>query len=639
MDLRSPDHRPNNCFKDESEVQLLESNCEQTAIRRRAGSWALKRRPLLFSITICITVVFLLLMVYLGGLLSVKHVIHESNNEAVVSSVGNSGDEERYVLSPYWDSAASPTRREYNWTISKEERNPDGVFKPTLLINGLSPGPLIECNEGDTIVVHVHNAASDATSIHWHGIFQNGSNWMDGASSVTQCPIASGKSFTYEFQVLGQVGTYLYRSEIGVQAADGLVGPIVIHSVNERDLQKLDYDSDRVVLVQDYYHETSSVLLENYMKPSSKKDPPLPDSILINGKNIWNCAMSMKKCDNSKAILETLNLEPGKNHRLRIVNAGVSAEFEIQIDNHSFAVTEMDGIDVWPEYYDRLQIQPTQRYSIIMTTDMVTANTFWFRVRMVVSCFVTDDKLVVPEAKVIVNYNGSPVSLQSGELRAREWTAITDIRCEDMDTSKLRPVIDVPIPKQSDDFVYVRTKVGKDSQRVTRGNFNQSSWQPDPTAPTLHRVIDGFVSGNSSFSPESSTSVNKDAFDASHELVYQTSGIKIIDVLFDNYDERSHPLHLHGHRFWILAQGGGYVDENILKTVDLKNALYRDTASLNPFSWMLIRFVADNPGIWALNSANLWDLEAGLSMQFLTRTDELLKMQLPGIHTDLCASI
>ena len=638
MDHYASDPQSTITIKNEARIHLLESDVESTAIDGRAEPGPVQRRSFFFAIVTGLLAVLALGTVYFSGNLSVKPITQGRGQEALVPPPSESKNAERYLLS-HWDFAVPPTRREYNWTISEEERNPDGVAKSTLLINGLSPGPLIECNEGDTIVVHVYNMASDATSIHWHGIFQNGSNWMDGASGITQCPIAPGKSFTYEFQVVGQSGTYLYRSEVDVQAADGLVGPIVIHSANERDSQKLDYDSDRVVLVQDYYHETSLNLLESYLGPSDKEDPPLPDSILINGKNIWNCAMSSKKCDNSKAVLETMNLDPGKNHRLRIVHVGVSAEFEIQIDNHSFAVTEVDGIDVWPEYYDRLQIQPTQRYSIVVNTDVTTADTFWFRVRMAVSCFATDDKYMVPEAGAIINYSGSPVSMQSNELRTREWIAITDIRCEDMDTSKLRPVIDVPVPEYSDEFVYLRSKTGKNAQQITRGSFNETVWQPDPSAPTLHRLMDGIASGNSSFSPRSSAGINEDAFDASRELVYQTSGVRTIDVLLDNHDERSHPLHLHGHKFWILAQGGGYVDENMLETVDLKNPLYRDTASLNPFSWMLIRFVADNPGVWALSSANLWDVEAGLSMQFLTRADELAKTHLPEHHMDLCADV
>ena len=41
---------------------------------------------------------------------------------------------------------------------------------------------------------------------HWHGFFQKGTNWADGPAFVNQCPIASGNSFLYDFQVPDQSG-------------------------------------------------------------------------------------------------------------------------------------------------------------------------------------------------------------------------------------------------------------------------------------------------------------------------------------------------------------------------------------------------------------------------------------------------
>lgn len=115
-----------------------------------------------------------------------------------------------YVLAADWNVAAEPTMRRYKWTITDQEVNPDGVYRPMILINGQFPGPLIECNEGDRLVIEVDNQGVNSTSFHWHGLFQNGSNWMDGTIGVTQCPIAPGKQFIYDFKVDGQWGTYWY---------------------------------------------------------------------------------------------------------------------------------------------------------------------------------------------------------------------------------------------------------------------------------------------------------------------------------------------------------------------------------------------------------------------------------------------
>ena len=113
-----------------------------------------------------------------------------------------------YLLDPKWDFDAKPTTRHYRFTVSDVEVNPDGVYRPMILINGQFPGPLIECNDGDRLVIDVENHGVNATAFHWHGLFQNGSNWMDGTVGVTQCPIAPGHNFTYDFTVTGQHGTY-----------------------------------------------------------------------------------------------------------------------------------------------------------------------------------------------------------------------------------------------------------------------------------------------------------------------------------------------------------------------------------------------------------------------------------------------
>ena|SRR6267154_5700234 len=79
------------------------------------------------------------------------------------------------------------------------------------------PGPTVEVNQGDRIIVKVQNNLPNATSIHWHGLvrgitspesplhtnewfeFQNGTNWYDGTSGITECGIPPGQSLTYKY--------------------------------------------------------------------------------------------------------------------------------------------------------------------------------------------------------------------------------------------------------------------------------------------------------------------------------------------------------------------------------------------------------------------------------------------------------
>ena len=42
---------------------------------------------------------------------------------------------------------------------------------------------------------------SDSAAVHWHGLHQKGTPWMDGVAYITQCPIGPGQTFTYKFKV------------------------------------------------------------------------------------------------------------------------------------------------------------------------------------------------------------------------------------------------------------------------------------------------------------------------------------------------------------------------------------------------------------------------------------------------------
>ena len=50
------------------------------------------------------------------------------------------------------------------------------------------------------MVVKVHNKLlSEGVSIHWHGMIQRNTPWMDGVSGVTQCAIHPQETFTYRY--------------------------------------------------------------------------------------------------------------------------------------------------------------------------------------------------------------------------------------------------------------------------------------------------------------------------------------------------------------------------------------------------------------------------------------------------------
>ena len=73
--------------------------------------------------------------------------------------------------------------------------------------NGQSPGPTIECVEGDKVRIFVTNKLPEHTTIHWHGILLPAG--MDGVGGLNQPQIKPGETFVYEFE-MKKSGTFMY---------------------------------------------------------------------------------------------------------------------------------------------------------------------------------------------------------------------------------------------------------------------------------------------------------------------------------------------------------------------------------------------------------------------------------------------
>ncbi|KAE8449741.1 hypothetical protein EG329_007516 [Mollisiaceae sp. DMI_Dod_QoI] len=600
--------------------------------------------------------IFAVMLVFLGLVLFTKFVIVDSRtNIEEPASIGSfRRPASDYVLDPLWNFDAAPMVREYKWTIVDIVGNPDGVFREMITINGQFPGPMIECNEGDTIVIDVENQSINATAIHFHGIYQNGTNYMDGTSGITQCPIVPGRRFRYEFTVSGQSGSYYYHGHQAVQASDGLYGPFVVHGRNEKKLQQIPYVSDRVVMLQDYYHDLSSGLLVASLEPGSEASP-IPNGALINGLNKRDCSvLPDRMCDNSSAVLPSFDMAANAHHRLRFINVGAFAWFQVSIDEHEMAITEVDGTDLVPTYDSRMMISPAQRYSVILRANQTTSDSFWLRARMVTHCWKDPDlpRHGAAEVRAVLHYTSRMKSTKSliSQPTSRAWSQGIEVQCKDMNTTSYVPAVYEPAPAIADHSYYIRSNLEIGDWRLERGFFNTSTFRPNLQQPTLHRTIDGLANHNETFNAMRSTDgVNSDCYDLKNDFVIQHSGIKVVDLVIQNFDEGNHPMHLHGHKFWVLGQGHGMFPG--YETLGLKpegkgildghqgvldKVIRRDVATTEGFGWLVLRFIADNPGVWAFHCHMAWHSEAGLVMQFVSRVDQLADWTIPEENQKLC---
>lgn len=105
------------------------------------------------------------------------------------------------LLAFFWIAEAGTVT--YDFNITWVRANPDGAFeRPTIGINNAWPLPVMTATKGDQVIVHVNNQlGNQTTTLHFHGLYMNGTTEMDGPAQVSQCGIPPGSSFTYNFIV------------------------------------------------------------------------------------------------------------------------------------------------------------------------------------------------------------------------------------------------------------------------------------------------------------------------------------------------------------------------------------------------------------------------------------------------------
>ncbi len=139
--------------------------------------------------------------------------------------------------------------KEFHLTAEPVEREiAPGMTARLWGYNGQSPGPTIECVEGDKVRIFVTNRLPEHTTIHWHGIFLPAG--MDGVGGLNQPQIPPGKTYAYEFQ-LNQSGTFMYHPHADemVQMAMGMMGSLVVHP---KDYNQHKVDRDFCFLMSSY---------------------------------------------------------------------------------------------------------------------------------------------------------------------------------------------------------------------------------------------------------------------------------------------------------------------------------------------------------------------------------------------------
>lgn len=287
--------------------------------------------------------------------------------------------------------AQPPQVREYNFTIDYAAGWPSGFLRRMIVVNNQFPGPLIEANQGDEIVVHVQNNLPTGQSIHWHGMRQNGTSVMDGVAGFSQCPIPPGGNYTYRFKTDGEFGTYWYHSHFGNTLSDGLLGALIIHSKDDPLKKGRDFDDDRIVYLSDWMNDDSTVIIEN----QSDMEKPYrgirfvaePDAVLINGNGQSDCDKAQRGVPCGENAVTEIKAAQGSQVRLRLINHGGQAQIRFSIDGHWLRVIEADDTPVESVWLKEISVGAGQRYSVVVKLDQgEVGSSFWIRAKVATWC-------------------------------------------------------------------------------------------------------------------------------------------------------------------------------------------------------------------------------------------------------------
>ncbi|EQB53500.1 multicopper oxidase [Colletotrichum gloeosporioides Cg-14] len=500
--------------------------------------------------------------------------------------------------------------RKYEWTVERTWAAPDGFEQELLLVNGQFPGPQIEANWGDIVEVTVHNnitGPEEGTAIHWHGIHQQGTPWMDGVSGITQCPIVPGESFTYRWKA-STYGSSWWHGHHALQYAGGLWGPIIIHGPTFAD-----YDIDLgPVMLSDFYHRDYEGIAWGAISTSTNDNVTVPHSAnqLINGMNPYDCSQSQYQFPtitnatcHDNAPKPQFMFQTGKTHKLRLINTGAQAIQVFSIDNHKLIVTTMDWTPVEPYEVDYIALGVGGRAEVLVkaTGDPTSA----YAMRMRTRCATT----YVWETIATIFYDQASPAAVPVPAPLEIPYALPTSSCGHYDLPKVKPLFRKRVAKPDMTVFYNVTY-----QTNATGNWlwlmNNVSFQADWSRPLLLEAADGKTDYLSQ--PQ-------------HILTTVPDDVRHVRVIVQNTFS-IHPMHIHGGNFQILAEGDGIWNGSI---INKKNPARSDTELLRRNGHLVVQFDTKNPGTWSFHCHTAWHASPGLIANFLVKPKAVQAYDIP----------
>ncbi|KAI3749841.1 hypothetical protein L2E82_20458 [Cichorium intybus] len=489
-------------------------------------------------------------------------------------------------------------------------------------VNGQFPGPTIDVQNGDSLVIKVTNAAKYNVTIHWHGLRQLRNPWADGPEFVTQCPIRPGGSYTYRFTITDQEGTLWWHAHSRWLRAT-VYGAFVIRPKSGSSYPfpkpKIEFP---VVLGEWWDRKVISVLRQALFSGAA---PNVSDAITINGQpgDLFRC---------SSQGTTKLTVNKGDTVLLRVINAALNQQLFFSVANHKLTVVATDAVYTKQFTTNVIMVGPGQTTDVLLTADQQPG-----RYYMAARAYATARNAPFDNttATAILEYKSS-----NSQPILPQLPAYNDTNTVTAFSNQIKSPGKVTVPTKIDQNLFFtmgfgffnctpgprcqgpnNTRFGASMNNVSFVLPNRVSllqaytqkipniYTPDfPPVPPLQFDYTGNVP-RGLWQPVKGTKLYKLKFGSSVQIVLQDTSI---------FSTEDHPVHLHGYHFYIVGQGfGNFNPSRDTGNFNLVDPPQRNTIDVPVGGWAAIRFVADNPGVWLMHCHIDTHLAWGFAMAFI----------------------
>ncbi|PVH93484.1 laccase-like multicopper oxidase, partial [Periconia macrospinosa] len=286
------------------------------------------------------------------------------------------------------------------------------------------------------------------------------------------------------------------------------------------------------------------------------------------------------------------------------------------LDNHTFTVIAADFVPIEPFETKELSIGIGQRYDVLIHANQnPSSSSYWFRVGTGGWC--DGPNLSANTSRGIFRYTStsspaSPSLLASSYYDEPTSTPFAPLMSGCWDEERIVPVQKTEVPRNVPKEMEVGFSTTNASTSGVHWLIDGSAMKVDAKWPTLVKVADGvreFDRGGNVYRVGEEGRWQYWVIQQSH--THSASHLP-------------HPIHLHGHDFFILHSSPNATWTGNTSTLNFSNPPRRDSTTLPSNGYVVLAFESDNPGVWLMHCHIPFHVEQGFGLQFVERGEEIM---------------